>query len=695
MKKAILVTILSILLTVSSSQVFSLNISNKENEFNIFNTDIIFVDKNNTEGPWEGSIDHPFQNISEAIIKAKNGDIIYVLNGTYQEQITVNKSLWILGEDKEKTIIDAQYNEYAIKIIKNNVKIEKLTITNAGGYKENAGIKIISDNCNISDCIIKRNRVGVFLNHTNNSIINNCKVYLNGKGIYTKSSKNLNIKNNEFCYSSIAISSINSSKIEFKESYIHECGTGLFFNVSSNVNFLDCAICDNNDNGEGCFIYNSIDFNFENCNILHNGFGLYIRESDNINLNNCDIENITHYGIILNEKVGRINIDSCSLINNFRRAIFMGTGNMNIRNSNLFNNNIESVKVTSSLCDAKNNWWGSKLGPIFNNVFRLYWLLKKDFGRLKIFPWSLTPYKNAGSDWDIEDRFSKTIVIGYEDYPIKLDGHDTDSDGLPDWWEEKYDDFDTNVWEDHINIDIDGDSLNNFEECYAYEWGADPTKKDIFLEFDWSPTKDPSKSYKPSLEYIEKMKKPFKEHDINLHVDVGQFGGGEEIPYIEQALDLNDLTDFYWDYFLHNDLNNPRKTIFHYGLLCNKGPLSGFAFVGWGHLNGFCVSAGRFSAKDSIILPAERKIITGSMHELGHTLGLFVDDYGGIDNGASSNFAQKEYWIYRNYKSTMNYRYTWFILDYSDGDNGREDYNDWANIEFDFFKNMHFEWPKS
>ena len=82
------------------------------------------------------------------------------------------------------------------------------------------------------------------------------------------------------------------------------------------------------------------------------------------------------------------------------------------------------------------------------------------------------------------------------------------------------------------------------------------------------------------------------------------------------------------------------------------------------------------------------------MHETGHTLGLIADDFGGNDNQASIYPKYKEFWIYRNYKSVMNYRFTYFILDYSDGDNGKIDYNDWGNMEFDFFKNTHFEWPK-
>ncbi|UCF12097.1 MAG: hypothetical protein JSW06_08650, partial [Thermoplasmatales archaeon] len=63
---------------------------------------------------------------------------------------------------------------------------------------------------------------------------------------------------------------------------------------------------------------------------------------------------------------------------------------------------------------------------------------------------------------------------------------------------------------------------------------------------------------------------------------------------------------------------------------------------------------------------------------------------GGIDNRAAANPLYKEFWKYNNYKSTMSYRYTWQILDYSDGSHGRGDFNDWSNLDFDFFKNTHY-----
>jgi hypothetical protein len=82
------------------------------------------------------------------------------------------------------------------------------------------------------------------------------------------------------------------------------------------------------------------------------------------------------------------------------------------------------------------------------------------------------------------------------------------------------------------------------------------------------------------------------------------------------------------------------------------------------------------------------------MHETGHTLGLIVDDFMGNDNRGAIEPYYLDFWLYMNYKSCMNYRYTYKILDYSNGNNGPNDFNDWDNLDFSFFKNTHFEWPK-
>ena len=110
--------------------------------------------------------------IQEAIDDATNGSIIYVYNGTYYENIIINKTLTITGESKETTIIDGNGSGIIVKIVGNLVTINNFTITN-GSYGiiiENASYNTIKEN-NIS----KINVTGIYMpsSSKNNTIYHN------------------------------------------------------------------------------------------------------------------------------------------------------------------------------------------------------------------------------------------------------------------------------------------------------------------------------------------------------------------------------------------------------------------------------------------------------------------------------------------------------------------------------------------
>ena len=680
MRKILFIFVIIALFSISG---FSKIIEKESTTIFNFSPNIIYV-KN------DGTAD--YIRIQDAIDNASFADTIFVYEGIYNETIIIDKTLRIEGKDKDNTIINGMYNEKIVYIIADNVIYTGFTIKNSNGFKGNAAIYIENDNITISNCIIYRTRTGIIVDSSHNINIENCLLHTNGEGIWGKYSEAINIKNSEICYNGLGVNLYKSKNIVFENVYAHENSQAFFINTSSNIELIHCASCDNNDNGGGVLFYKSYNIIVENCNANHNGASFKIINSANLYFNKCNLEYSTHFTFWIQQNSDNILINQCNIVNNLRHGIHISDSNCKIINSNMYGNSIESVIPKNSFVVAKNNYWGSIFGPLFSKGFRLVDTLSKDFDKIKFFPWSLKEFDNIGSDWVIEKAFKKTIIHGYGDEQIKLEGIDTDSDGLPDWWEQEFG-YDPNVWDNHLNLDPDGDALNNFEECYAYEWGSDPFKKDIFLEFDYTMSKASGESNIPPEKYVNQMIERFSEHDITLHIDLGELDGGEEIPYITN-FNFDKLVDLYWNYFLHNDLNNPRKNIFHYGLICDKGPASGFAFIGWAHLNGFCISADVLQSNHSI---KERGwlITCGSMHETGHTLGLIADDFGGNDNQACNSPKYFEFWYYWNYKSIMNYEHTYSILDFSDGNNGKIDYNDWENMEFDFFKNTHFEWPKA
>ena len=83
----------------------------------------IYVDGYNTGGPWDGSIEHPYRFIQQAIDNASSGDTIYVFDGVYDERIRVDKTLSILGEDKNITIIKQGCSIYADSVVLKNFTI--------------------------------------------------------------------------------------------------------------------------------------------------------------------------------------------------------------------------------------------------------------------------------------------------------------------------------------------------------------------------------------------------------------------------------------------------------------------------------------------------------------------------------------------------------------------------------------------
>jgi len=76
----------------------------------------------------------------------------------------------------------------------------------------------------------------------------------------------------------------------------------------------------------------------------------------------------------------------------------------------------------------------------------------------------------------VEDKAGNENVTASKVFWITLDLEDTDSDGMPDWWEEKYN-FDPENLIDAYK-DTDGDGYTNLKE---YEIGTNPSKN-IFIQ---------------------------------------------------------------------------------------------------------------------------------------------------------------------------------------------------------------------
>jgi len=165
------ITLLAIIISIMLSSVCGCITEEKHSDSNI-----IIVDIN-------GGGD--YTSIQEAINASLLNCSIKVFDGIYYENIVINKTVVLIGENPENTIIDGNTLDDVISISENGeAAISGFTIRNSGEdrtFPFKAGIKINSNNNTIYGNIIRDNSNGVISyfclenNFSNNSILSNKK----------------------------------------------------------------------------------------------------------------------------------------------------------------------------------------------------------------------------------------------------------------------------------------------------------------------------------------------------------------------------------------------------------------------------------------------------------------------------------------------------------------------------------------
>jgi len=141
---------------------------------------------------------NPGEKIQDTINTASDGDTVTVRDGTYKENVVVNKSLTIRSENgAASTTVEANdTNDHVFWVINDSVNISGFTVKNATNWR--CGIYLyLVDHCTISDNIAVNNDFGIRLTGShNNTIPGNNASYNDMKGFYLSSSDYNNVTDN-------------------------------------------------------------------------------------------------------------------------------------------------------------------------------------------------------------------------------------------------------------------------------------------------------------------------------------------------------------------------------------------------------------------------------------------------------------------------------------------------------------------
>jgi len=135
-----------------------------------------------------------YPSIQEAINNAEEGDTIYVRAGIYYEHLTIDKTISLVGENRN-TILDGNGTGSPVYIIANSVMITGFKIRNSRFEYLYSGIRVEGSNYNnINGNTLVNNFDGIFLTYSsNNTICNNIIMNNDWNGIHLKYNSNYNV----------------------------------------------------------------------------------------------------------------------------------------------------------------------------------------------------------------------------------------------------------------------------------------------------------------------------------------------------------------------------------------------------------------------------------------------------------------------------------------------------------------------
>jgi len=174
--------------------------------FIVFGSGKVIHVNGKASGMEDGSRAHPYSTISEGLKNAKEGDELEVEKGTYKENITIPKEVWVYGAggDREDILIEAKNDEKPAVEMKHGSELSDVTIK--GGRH---GVRVLEDSkAQLYDVhITKSNRDGIHIDSADVSqkkrvLINKVEVEKSERaGIYSEKRfitiLNSNIHDNE------------------------------------------------------------------------------------------------------------------------------------------------------------------------------------------------------------------------------------------------------------------------------------------------------------------------------------------------------------------------------------------------------------------------------------------------------------------------------------------------------------------
>jgi len=360
----------------------------------------------------QGKITVPddYLTIHDAINAANQGDVIFVRNGTYHENVVIQKRVLVRGENKNTTIVDGNGAGTVFYVgASDDVEISGFTIRN-GDYGVHVATSLRG---NISGNVVINHRFyGVFISDSDGVIVDGNTVSNNSYyGLFIRDSCNIILRNNSLTMSPYNFG-IESELCQLPH-FIHDIdesniadGKPLYYWIKqrdkqapSNAGFV-AAI-------------SSTNITVENLSLSKNGYGVLFVNTTGSSIRNNDFSN-DYYGVYLlysnfNSIENNLMFKNSDGINNL-----MGSGYNNISNNIISDNGGYGIlfhgpgddrnTITGNI--IKNNGLGFHFGGFsyYNNISKNLIVnngvgMSMDFSSSNTFSENTVAYNGVGASF--------------------------------------------------------------------------------------------------------------------------------------------------------------------------------------------------------------------------------------------------------------------------------------------------------
>ena len=293
---------------------------------------------------------NPGDSIQGAVDAASDGDTIIVHDGTYTENVDVNKRLTIRSENGfASTTVQAQSaSDHVFEVTANYVNISGFTVTGATDRCSGIFLSYRVNHCNIFDNNVTNNKQGIYLFSSNNNTITSNIASNCDTGIYLYSSSHNTVTNNIASNCDTTGISLSSSSHNTVTNNIASNNTYDGFRLSSSSHNMLTNNTANSNNEHGIFLFPSSNYNTLTSNIAsdnnEHGICLYSSSHNTVTNNTANLNNRRGISLVVSSEYNTVTNNIANLNNG---GIVLGSSNNTLTN-NTANSNNDGIHVDSS-----------------------------------------------------------------------------------------------------------------------------------------------------------------------------------------------------------------------------------------------------------------------------------------------------------------------------------------------------------